>query len=87
MKEFKVKLFADTIGETEKNIVKLVNVMSKHGVPADLKGGMNHYTVDASSFLGVFSICSAPDLTLQLNTDDDVVAEEIASEISEFVVA
>ena len=87
MKEFKVKLFADTIGETEKNIVKLVNVMSKHGVPADLKGGMNHYTVDASSFLGVFSICSAPDLTLQLNTDDDVVAEEIASEIAEFVVA
>ena len=87
MKEFKVKLFADTIGETEKNIVKLVNVMSKHGVPADLKGGMNHYTVDASSFLGVFSICSAPDLTLQLNTDDDAVAEEIASEISEFVVA
>lgn len=87
MKEFKVKLFADTIGETEKNIVKLVNVMSKHGVPADLKGGMNHYTVDASSFLGVFSICSAPDLTLHLNTDDDVVAEEIASEIAEFVVA
>lgn len=87
MKEFKVKLFADTIGETEKNIVKFVNVMSKHGVPADLKGGMNHYTVDASSFLGVFSICSALDLTLHLNTDDDVVAEEIASEIAEFVVA
>ena len=87
MKEFKVKLFADTIGETEKNIVKFVNVMSNHGVHADLKGGMNHYTVDASSFLGVFSICSAPDLTLHLNTDDDVVAEEIASEIAEFVVA
>ncbi len=66
-----------------KQIEKLVKVCESFDDDIDLSSG--HIIVDAKSFMGVTGMGTEKELTITINSDDDVVKENFYSKVKEIV--
>lgn len=81
MREVKISL------NTIEKVKLFVNIITKYPSDCDIVSESHKYVVDAKSIMGIFSLDLSKTLTLNIHTDNDVIADKIEAAIADFKVA